>query len=481
MASIAKETVRQQFDKIKSDFQNEVDSGKVPDNLMTLFKSLITLFEILIAVFMEKQTKKTSKNSSIPPSQTEPDDSFAPKPKKKKTLSNQVNPSQCRSESITIQTLESDLCKKCDTDLSSQPIESTERRTLIDIRFEKIVHHVDANTKTCPNCDAKNKPSFPKYLAGAKQYGIGIKAFILNLLIVQMAALKRVQTFINGIVDQVISEATMLKYVIVLHHALQQWEDETFMWLLEQNVIHTDETSLRVDKTNHWIHVYASGKVTLKKLHRKRGNEAIHEINLIPQYQGIIVHDCWASYLSHHHCGHALCGSHLLRELTFIVDSNHYQWARHMKRLLKHVCHIVSKRKTKKLTEIEYQKFEKTYRAILKKGIDEMPSIPDKLKNKRGKIAKSDAHNLHERLDKHQCAVMLFAKESEVPFTNNRAERALRMSKVKQKVSGCFRKLVYAEAYCRISSYIQTMTAKGYNPLTAIEMALSGELYRSRG
>ncbi|NQZ52598.1 MAG: transposase, partial [Moritella sp.] len=66
-------------------------------------------------------------------------------------------------------------------------------------------------------------------------------------------------------------------------------------------------------------------------------------------------------------------------------------------------------------------------------------------------MAKSDAHNLWERLSKHEDAVLLFARNAHVPFTNNRAERDLRMAKVKQKVSGCFRNVEYAHAYCRIS------------------------------
>ena len=90
-------------------------------------------------------------------------------------------------------------------------------------------------------------------------------------------------------------------------------------------------------------------------------------------------------------------------------------------------------------------------------------------------MAKSDAHNLWERLNTYDEAVLLFAKESHVAFTNNRAEQDLRMSKVKQKVSGCFRTIKYAEAYCRISSYLQTMANKGHNPLIAIQMALAGE------
>ena len=147
-----------------------------------------------------------------------------------------------------------------------------------------------------------------------------------------------------------------------------------------------------------------------------------------------------------------------------------------MKRLLQETCKIVSKRKSKKLTSAEYANVQKRYRNILTRAEKELPPIPERAKGKRGKIAKSDAHNLCERLRKHGEGVLLFAKLADVPFTNNRAERDLRMAKVKQKVSGCFRNSQYAHAYCRISSYIQTMANKGYNPLIAIQLALRGEI-----
>ena len=198
----------------------------------------------------------------------------------------------------------------------------------------------------------------------------------------------------------------------------------------------------------------------MKRLHRRRGKEAIVEIDIIPKYNGIIVHDCWASYLSYKHCGHGLCGSHLLRELTFIVDSNSYAWAKNMKRALRKTCKKVSAREDKCLTEQEYKNLQKRYRNILTRGEKELPEVPPKPSGQRGKMAKSDAHNLWERLKEHETAVLLFAKNGHVPFTNNRAERDLRMSKVKQKVSGCFRKEDYAHAYCRISSYLQTMSNK---------------------
>lgn len=240
--------------------------------------------------------------------------------------------------------------------------------------------------------------------------------------------------------------------------------------------MHVDETSQRVDKKNQWIHVYSSGDVTLKFLHPKRGTEAIEAIHIIPAYQGTIIHDCWASYLAYEHCGHGLCGSHLLRELTFVIESNGYAWAKNMKRLLKEICQKVSKSKKKKLSSKTYTNLQKRYRNILSRGGAELPVILSNPKGKRGKIAKSDAHNLWERLKEYETAVLLFARDANVSFTNNRAERDLRMSKVKQKVSGCFRTEIYAKAYCRISSYLQTMNNKGINPLIAIQMALAGKV-----
>ena len=165
-----------------------------------------------------------------------------------------------------------------------------------------------------------------------------------------------------------------------------------------------------------------------------------------------------------------------MRELTFVIESNQYRWAYNIKRLLSETCHTVAERKTKCLTDREYANLQKRYRNIITRGGKELPEIPPKPKGKRGKMAKSDAHNLWERLKKYEIAVLLFAKIPHVPFTNNRAERDLRMAKVKQKISGCFRSELYAQAYCRISSYLQSMGYQGVNPLVAIQLALEGKI-----
>jgi hypothetical protein len=296
-----------------------------------------------------------------------------------------------------------------------------------------------------------------------------------------MLSLKRVQQSIRVLIDVAISEPTILKYVMQLHHVLTAWEQAAIDQILSRPTLHVDETSLRVERKNYWIHICFPGDITLKFLHPKRGREAIEAINIIPRYGGTIIHDCWASYLAYDHCTHGLCGSHLLRELAFVVEANAYPWAANLKRLLQQTCALLAKRSSKHLSETEYKNLRKRYRTILTRGEKQLPPIPARQNGKRGPVAKSDAHNLWERLKRHEEAVLLFAKLPHVPFTNNRAERDLRMSKVKQKVSGCFRTPQYAEAYCRISSYLQTMANRGYNPLVAIQMALSGQIYAEMG
>jgi transposase len=482
MSSVNKQSLREEFDTLKKQFERLCTRGRIGVEIRALFQAMLMLFEVLIAVFMEKKTPKNSSNSSKPPSQTSKDETALTRKGAKGKGPAQKPERSANTRTVeTVQVAAIDVCKNCGEDLTATPSQGHERRTRIDIIFEKVVEHVDAEIKLCPRCGVKVRGSFPKDMPGPLQYGAGIKAYLLNLLIAQMLSLNRLQQSIRTLIGQAISQATILKYVMQLHRALEQWEQEAIEQILTRPAMHVDETSLRVDKKNHWIHVYAAGEITLKFLHPKRGREAIEAVGIIPRYSGVVIHDCWASYLTYGHCGHALCGSHLLRELTFIVDAHGYAWAANIKRLLQESCEKVSGRKKKKLTQGEYSNLQKRYRNILTRGKKELPPIPPRQNGKRGRIAKSDAHNLWERLKKYETAILLFARDSDVPFTNNRAERDLRMSKVKQKVSGCFRKEQYAQAYCRTSSYLQSMAHQGHNPLVAIQLALSGQLYAEMG
>ena len=481
MATLDKTSVRDEVERLKSNFEQLTRDGKVSPETQTLFTSLFLIVELILSIFLERQTRKTNKNSSIPSSQTDKDETASTSSQSSTTRRHTpgtVTNHRCL-ENLTVATVET--CDACGSSLIAVACSGHERRTKIDIVFEKVVEHVDAEIKQCPECNSTVKGLFPADMPGPRQYGNGIKAYLINLMVGQMMPLRRTQALTESLLGERLSESTLLGAISRLHQALEPWEQDAISRLGQQPAMHVDETSFRVEGKNHWIHVYAAGDITLKCLHRRRGKEAIEAIGIIPRYGGTIIHDCWASYLAYDDCTHGLCGSHLLRELTFAIESNDYAWARHMKQLLKQTAAEVAGAELKHLDEKQFAKLQRRYRTIITQGGKELPAIVPKSNGKRGRLAKSDAHNLWERLQRYESSVLLFAREPHVAFTNNRAERDLRMAKVKQKVSGCFRTAHYANAYCRISSYLQTMANKGVNPHIAIQMALSGQLESAPG
>src|SRR5487761_666432 len=419
MASVNKQSLREEFEALKDRFAQLRTDGKITAESRALFEALLMLLQVLMAVFMEKNTSKTSTNSSKPSSRTEKDESalsHAGTHTKGKVYDPSRSANTRTVETVAVSKVSA--CEECGEDLREVRPHGHQRRT-----------QIDAEIKSCPHCGTDTRAPFPESFSGPVQYGSGIKAYALNLAVAQMISLKRVQHSIQTLIGLAISEATILKYVLQLHLALERWERLAIDRILIQPAMHVDETSIRVEKHNHWIHVCSAGDITLEFVHENRGLEAMTAIGIIPRYGGVIVHDCWASYLSYEHCRHGLCGAHLVRELTFIIEANGYAWAGNMKRLLQQTCSRVSKRKRKRLTPREYDALQKRYRNILTRGERELPPIPAKQNGKRGRVAKSDAHNLWERLKEHERAVLLFAQDSNVPFTNNRAERDLRMSK----------------------------------------------------
>lgn len=478
MATIDKQSLRESIESLKSEFDSLNQEGKVTAELQVLFKSLLTLMSLMTALFLERTTKKTSRNSSIPSSQTEKDEtSLSHKGiSSKGQRERQLTSGSFRSvEHVTVIPVES--CEQCGEDLSELEANRIERRTKIDILFEKVSEHVDVETKRCPACGTQTKGCFPSTMPHRLQYGDGVRAFAVNLVIAQMVALARVCGMIKTLIGVSIAESTLLQFIMGIHKGLQEWEQQVRAKLLSELSLHCDETSCRVERKHYWVHVYCARDGTrLKLLHRKRGKEAIEAIGIIPSYRNTIIHDCWSSYLSYDNCSHALCGSHLLRELTHAVDANDYQWALSMMILLKETARRVAQAENKTIGREDFKQVQQQYRKILAQADTELPVLPEKPKGKRGKIAKSDAHNLQERLRNYEQAVLRFAHDPNVAFTNNSAERALRMGKVKQKVSGCFRSVDFAHAFCRISSYLDSMKAKGYNPIIALQLVLKGNV-----
>jgi transposase len=226
---------------------------------------------------------------------------------------------------------------------------------------------------------------------GKLKYGDAVKAMVINFLVVQMMSLQRLQEHLMSIMGRSFSQAIMLKYLFQFSNSLKDWELSQVNGLLASNHIHCDETSVRINKANWRVHSYSSGEITLKFFNRHRGREGIDEIGIIPKYSGTLIHDCWASYLSYANTDHALCGSHFLRELKFIEDSNGYSWATKLKKILQEAAELVSSRAGKRVvTKKEYKSLQSRYRNALTRGLAEMPPFSEN-NGARGRTKKTDA------------------------------------------------------------------------------------------
>ena len=301
MATVNKASLRTEFDALKARFESLCAEGKMPPESRALVDALLMLFELLMAVFMEKHTPKSPANSGLPPSQS-PNDATARTRPGAKGKGPSYNEARCANTRTRehVRGLAVDSCARCGEDLTDTACTGHERRSLVDIVFEKVVRHADAQIKHCPRCHTEARARFPAEMPGPLQYGPGVKAYVVHLLIAQMLSLKRVAHSMHALIGQLLSEATLLSYIAQLHHALAEWERQAIERLLAQPAMHVDETSLRVDRKNHWIHVYSAATLTVKRLHPKRGCEAIEDIGIIPRYAGVAVHDCWCLLLELH-------------------------------------------------------------------------------------------------------------------------------------------------------------------------------------
>ena len=422
MATVNRASLRSEFDALKGRFEALDAEGGMSAEARALFDALLMLFQLLMAVFMEKSTPKGSRNSGLPSSKAEPDETArgrsGAKGKGPKSRAAGDGPNRLVVERRTAPATE---CRACGRGLEGVAPEGHERRVLVDIVFETRETTVEAEVKTCPRCRTENRGAFPDDMPGPLRYGHGIVAFATHLMAAQMVPLKRAAQTLKAITGRTVAEATLLAWTLRLHEALAGWEAAAVERLLAMPALHADETGMRIDRKNHWLHTVGAGGLTVKSVRRGRGREAIDDIGIIPRYGGVLVHDRWASYFTYEGCRHALCGAHLLRDLAFVEDAHGHAWAQRMAKLLRETCRKVSELDAKALDEAAFKAARKRYRTILTQAKRELPPTPARIDGKRGRVARSDAQNLHEALAKHEDEALRFAREPDVPFTNNRA------------------------------------------------------------
>jgi hypothetical protein len=271
-----------------------------------------------------------------------------------------------------------------------------------------------------------------------------------------------------------VSEATLQAARQEQHAALEPYENRLVEILPKEPVLHADETSVPINQVNHWLHVLCTPLLTFFAIHLKRGHEATQAIGILPKFTGWLMHDFLSSYLGFEDCLHTFCKSHLLRELVFLFEQHHQAWAKDLHDLFLEMLQSVRALKARDApsTQRQYRHWQKQYRSILRAGRKANPLTPQQRDRKRRKQSK--AQNLLDRLEGYEEAILAFLWALELPFTNNEAERAFRMMKVRVKISGCFRTLDGARRHARIRSYISTIRKHDLPVLEYLRRALDG-------
>ena len=302
---------------------------------------------------------------------------------------------------------------------------------------------------------------------------------MVYLLDLQLLPSARVRELLADVYGIEVSEGTLYNVRSRCFDALEETERSIKSLVLESPVVHFDETGFRVKNKLWWLHVACTDGLTFYFVHTKRGKIAMDAMKILPQFKGIANHDGLKSYAQYDGSKHSLCNAHHLRELIFMAERYEQIWASQMIALLVEMNEAVKSAKALEMTALEISQldtFERQYRDILKTGFAENPAIPlpENQVSARGRPKQHPAKNLLDRLQSQSEAVLRFIHNFEVPFDNNQAERDLRMMKLKQKISGCFRSEQGAVNFCRIRGYMSTLRKQGANVLDALVQVFMG-------
>lgn len=368
-------------------------------------------------------------------------------------------------------------CRECGKDISGVGSKRYERRQVYDIppiRMQVTEHR--SEIKCCPHCQAENRGTFPEGVSGSTQYGVNLKSFGVYLTQYQLLPFHRSMELIEEITGHRVSVGTLAGNNNHCKEQLGGFEEALKEHLKNAPLIHSDETGFYYEGKRKWLHTATTKDCTYYYAHDKRGKTAMDDMGILAGYEGTVMHDYWKSYLDYG-CTHALCNAHHLRDLTFCHEQEQSQWAADMKALLLAIKQETDDCKAsglQSLDEHRRQVWAQKYDLLIQQGYSQHP-LPEKQVGKRGSPRKTKTQNMLQRFEKHKEDILRFMINFSIPFDNNLAEQAIRMMKVKQKISGCFRSKDGASSFAIIRSYIDTMRKNGYAIMDAIGLAVAGK------
>jgi len=450
-----------------------------PDATYAFVKSLLEAIESLTrrVEALESQLKKNSSNSSKPPSS----DGFN-KPSRTKSLrekSGKKPGGQIGHKGTTLKQADKPdkikrlpviKCTACNFDLASREKISVEKRQVIDIPpITTQVIEFQADVKDCPCCGSRNIGEFPSWAKESIQYGPRVKALSAYFMNYQFLPYKRLQECFQDVFNCNISTGSLYNFQNEAYCLLEEPEQQVITDLKSSPILHADESGFYVNGKRRWIHEYSSETSTFYAHHEKRGVKAMLDIGILTDYKGRCIHDHWDSYFLFD-CLHGLCNSHHLRELKFLHEVKKEDWADKMKKCLLSIKSSVSYYKDKnRLPKKLITSFTNRYRRIIKLGLVYQATLPSlEKKGVRGRKAQHPGKNMLDRLKGKEENVLAFMNDFTVPFDNNLGERDIRMTKVKQKISGCYRSSKGGDFFCRIRGIISTIRKRNLNTFESL-------------
>ena len=349
-----------------------------------------------------------------------------------------------------------------------------ESRQVFDVEISAIVTEYRAQVLVDQSGKRWVAP-FPQEVSASVQYGSSVKAGAVYMSQYQLLPYNRVEEQFGDMLQIPISAASVFNFNLDAYNRLDPFDLWVKSKLLASPSLHADETGININGKGHWLHCLSSDTLTFFHAHAKRGGEAMDDMGVLPVFQGILCHDHWSPYFKYGG-SHALCNAHHLRELEWAAEQEKQSWAKTLQDLLKEACHAKNLSSGCLNTQIA-QGFRERYRKILTDAETECPPPNENDRNgKRGRLKRTKSRNLLERLREHEQSVLLFLDNPHVPFSNNQAENDIRMTKVHQKISGCFRSPEGAAIFCRIRSFLSTCRKNGVSATQALRDLFQGKL-----